>query len=170
MTALILLTCERHPTVMECDDDEAFAVETVAAARALWATKHPNEVCTKLARVRLGCEVGYCGNLLSFPTNTDTGRDGFIGDSITAGRIFAARHHRGWYVARRAGGRLVDCCQWHLGGCCVHHVDRSWESFRPFPTLDPGAVLPGEPGFPGQAAAVQFDLFDLPPQQGRARA
>ncbi|GAA3251377.1 hypothetical protein [Nonomuraea helvata] len=150
MTALILLTCEKHPTVMGCDDDKAFAVETVSAARVLWAARHPNKADTKLARVRLGCEIAGCGNLLSFPA-----------DSITEGRIFASRHQRGWYLARRAGGRLIDGCQWHLGSCCVHHADRSWERFRPHPTLDPGAVLPGDPDFPGQARTGQLDLFDL---------
>jgi hypothetical protein len=138
VTARIFLSCAEHPDLLVCDDDEAFRVETVAAARALWAAKHPGKNDTKVARVVIDCEIGGCST-----------RAIVRADSIEQGRVKASGHDYAWYVARRAGGQLVDGCQWHLGTCCVHHAHRLWRG-RPHPTLDPAAVLPGEPGFPGQ--------------------
>ncbi|MDX3100501.1 hypothetical protein [Nonomuraea angiospora] len=150
MTARLVLTCEEHPTLLFCDDDEGFkGVETAAAARALWAVKHPGKDDTKTARVVLVCEIERCWHMVSFPA-----------DSLTEGLTYALSHNYGWYVARRAGGRFVHGCQWHLGTCCVHHARRLWRG-RPDPTLDPTAVLPGEPDFPGQAGTGRPDLFDF---------
>ncbi|MFF3665405.1 hypothetical protein [Microtetraspora malaysiensis] len=151
MTVSIHLTCGRVPGILCCDDDEAFSgVETVAAARALMAVMHPETAANKIARVAVSCEIAGCPNMILFK-NTD---------SVTEGRANASTHNYGWYTARRAGGRLVDGCQWHLGSCCVHHARRLWRG-HPHPTLDSAAVLPGEPGFPGQAdtGPAQLDLF-----------
>jgi hypothetical protein len=152
VTARIFLTCEAHPSLLMCDDAHAFYVETVAVARAPWAAMHPGKPNSKAAFVVIDCEVDRCGRRVCVRA-----------DSVTEGRIKASHHDRAWYLARRAGGRLVDGCQWHLGSCCVHHASRLWRG-RPDPTLDPAAVLPGEPGFPGQAdpaGADQLDLFAI---------
>jgi hypothetical protein len=60
VTARIFLSCTEHPDLLVCDDDEAFRIETVAAARALWAAKHPGKDDTKAAQVVIDCEIGGC--------------------------------------------------------------------------------------------------------------
>ncbi|GAA3027559.1 hypothetical protein [Streptosporangium longisporum] len=148
MAAVIYLACEEHLEGPRCDDDEVFVgVETVAAARVLWAAKHPGRKDTKIGRVVIGCDIGGCARQIYVKTV-----------SITEARIITSGHDFAWYVARRAGGRLVDGCQFHLGTCCIQHASRSWIEGQPHPTLDPAAVLPGEPGFLGRPVA-QLDLF-----------
>ncbi|GAA3027553.1 hypothetical protein [Streptosporangium longisporum] len=148
MGAVIFLSCEEHPEFRGCDDDESFTVETVTAARALWAAKHPGREDTKISQVVISCRVDGCMTRLYLKHV----------ESVTEARALLSSHRYGWYRARRAGGRLVDGCQTHLGACCVHHAFRSWEERLPFPQLDPGVILPGEPGFPGEPVA-QLDLF-----------
>lgn len=143
MTAHIQLSCGKKLGLLCCDDDQAFhGVETVTAARALLAAMYPATAAAKVASVVIDCEIGGCGCRIAFKA-----------DSVTEGRALAARHNYGWYTARRAGGRVVDGCQWHLGTCCLAHtVD--W-----CPTLDPDAILPGEAAGIGD---VQLDMFDQP--------
>ncbi|WP_030922011.1 hypothetical protein [Streptosporangium amethystogenes] len=75
-------------------------------------------------------------------------------DSVAEARALLSSHHYGWYLARRADGRLVDGCQWHLGSCCIQHAH------RPSYTLDPTAVLPGDVDHPAEPGhADQLDLF-----------
>jgi hypothetical protein len=146
MSAVIFMSCTEHPGLRLCEDDEAFNVETVASARALLAAMHPETAATKVAYIALSCEIDSCTNRLVLKA-----------DSVTEARIKASHHDRAWYLARRAGGRLVDGCQWHMGSCCIQHARRpSW-------TLDQAAVLPGDLEFPGQADAgtAQLDLFAL---------
>ncbi|MEU9887958.1 hypothetical protein [Sphaerisporangium sp. NPDC051011] len=151
MSARIVLSCADHPGMTACDDDRSFeGVEMVTAARALLAAIDPQAAAAKVAYVVVHCEVDGCH------TYTWVKAAG----SITEARIMLSSHNRGWYLARRAGGRVVDGCQWHLGSCCVHHAERLWRG-RPCPTLDPAAILPGEAGFPGQATDAQLDLFAL---------
>lgn len=143
MTAHIFLSCPEHPDVLRCDDDHGFAVETVASARALLALMHPETAASKVSRIALDCEIDGCGTRLYVRAAT-----------VAEARAKAGEHNRGWYTARRAGGRLVDGCQFHLGSCCIHHVTRS------SPTLDPAAVLPGDAEHHAQPARpAQLDLF-----------
>lgn len=145
MTARIFMTCPEHPYLLDCDDDHAFQVETAATARALLAAMHPGTATSKVAYVVIDCEIAGCNQVIAVRA-----------DSITEGRAKASTHNNGWYTARRAGGRIVDGCQWHLGSCCVHHARRLWRD-RPDPTLDPDAILPGELAVNGQLD--QLDLF-----------
>ncbi|GAA2657544.1 hypothetical protein [Nonomuraea recticatena] len=143
MSARIIITCTEHPTLAMCDDDLSFKVETAAAARALYATLHPQAAASKTARVVIGCEVDRCMTLMSIPL-----------DSVAEARAFLSGHNYGWYLARRAGGRLVDGCQLHLGTCCVNCAR------RPSYTLDPAAVLPSDADHPAaNGRAAQLDLF-----------
>ncbi|MFC4060185.1 hypothetical protein ACFOWE_17915 [Planomonospora corallina] len=145
MTASVYLSCPEHTNWRMCEDDLRFTVESAAEARALHALRYPGTTARKVARVVLGCEIGGCSTQVSVAAGT-----------VTAARAAMAQHNYGWYTARRAGGRLVDGCQWHLGSCCVHHAR------RPSPTLDPAAILPGDPGWPGATTEpAQLDLLTL---------
>ncbi|MFF3441882.1 hypothetical protein [Streptosporangium sp. NPDC002721] len=146
MTAHIFLSCPEHPDLLWCDDDQGFAVESVASARALLAAMHPETAAAKVARVVLDCEAGGCGMRVTVTA-----------DTVTEARLKAATHNSGWYTARRSGGRTIDACQYHLGTCCVHHASPT------SPTLDPSAVLPGRSDQPDSPAlrAAQLDLFAL---------
>ncbi|WP_285786367.1 hypothetical protein [Microbispora sp. NBRC 16548] len=144
MTAHILVSCPDHRTYAGCDDDAWYTVETAAAALALHEARFPSTTARKTARVSIGCEIGGCHNHI-YVTAT----------SVTEARALVSEHNEGWYQARRAGGRLVDGCQWHLGACCIHHAALHPDS----PTHDRSAVLPavGQPT-PGPEP-VQLDLF-----------
>ena len=138
MTAHVFITCPSHPSVLMCDDDQAYSVETVSAALVLHAAQYP-DATGKIARIAITCELGGCMQRLVLKA-----------DSVTAARTRAAGHDFGFYVARRAGGRLADGCQYHLGSCCVVHAHAD------SPTLDPAAVLPEHAP---ESATAQLDLF-----------
>ena len=142
MNPLVLITCPRHPTLAECGDDRDYQVETVAAARALYEAEFgPGSSERKVAYVVLRCE----------PCQ-DSHRLAVRADSVSEARAAAARHRRGWYTARRAGGRVVDVCQWHLGTCCMECLGKTrWGVDR----VDPTAILPWEQA----GSAEQLDLF-----------
>ncbi|MFG1709274.1 hypothetical protein ACFLIM_39390 [Nonomuraea sp. M3C6] len=147
MTARVLVTCTEHPTLATCADDAWYAVETVAAALTLHAARFP-AASGKRAVIAITCELGGCLRRIVLEA-----------DSSAEARELAARHDYGWYVARRAGGRLADGCQYHLGSCCVNHAKRCCPLDKPRRccTVDATAILPGDEG---QAAAVdQLDLF-----------
>ncbi|MEZ0076347.1 hypothetical protein [Planotetraspora sp. GP83] len=146
MTAGILVTCEDHPTQAGCDDDAWYRVETVAAALALHEAHFPGTTQRKTTCVSIGCEIGGCLTHI-YVKNCAT---------VDEARARVSEHNEGWYRARRAGGRLVDGCQWHLGTCCIHHAARWPDS----PTLDRDAVLPGPE--PAPPAPVQLDLLTQP--------
>ena len=75
-------------------------------------------------RIIIRCNVGQCPT-----TITVTAPNGETARSI------AAQHNYGWYT-RRQRRKVADACQWHLGGCCIHHTRTG------SPTLDPAAILP----------------------------
>lgn len=139
LTTRVLLACPDHPRFAECDEDKAFDVESVAAARALYAALRPDTLAGKVGWIAINCDIGGCFSVL------------FVrADTVAEARERAAIHNRGWYTARR-GGRIVDGCQIHLGCCCVHHA-------RPdSPTLDRSAILPDGPDQAAEPA--QPDLF-----------
>ena len=140
MTAHVFLSCAEHPHLLWCDDDRGFAVDSVASARALLAILHPGTAATKVARIVLDCDAGGCGL-----------RRLVVADTVAEARVKAATHDGGWYTARRAGGRVIDAFQFHLGACCVHHASPA--SY----TLDATAILPDRSAPPGGPA--QLDLF-----------
>lgn len=141
MTAFVLFTCPEHPHFAVCDDDAVVPAASVAEARVLYEAKHPGAAPGKIALIVIACDQGRC-TLRVYVPETDT---------VAEAREIVADHNHGWYTARRAGGRIIDACQFHLGTCCVHHARLD------MPTLDRSAILPGKTGTPTRPA--QLDLF-----------
>ena len=75
-------------------------------------------------RIIIRCEVGQCPTTITVTA-----------PNSEAARAIAAQHNYGWYT-RRQRRKIADACQWHLGGCCIHHT-RPGE-----PGIDPAAILP----------------------------
>lgn len=101
-------------------------------------------------RIIITCNVGHCPTTFTTPA-----------PSSEAARAIAAGHDYGWYT-RRQRGKVADACQWHLGGCCIHHARPS------SPTLDPAAILPagleaeGEPSPTPTSSKPTYEAVALP--------
>jgi len=138
----VFVTCPEHVAWSGCEDDDAYTVDTVAAARALHTARFgAGSTAAKQAYVVLSCEPCQGTRRLAVRVG-----------SVAEARAAATRHDRAWYT-RRVGGRVVDACQWHLGCCCIEHV-RPWC----LPYIDQAAILPGEAARP---VGDQLDLFAM---------